>query len=38
MLGMVNIGLIGFVFDVGLRYVQRRMLYWVPEVQTSLQK
>ncbi len=38
MLGMVNIGLIGFAFDVGLRYVQRRMLYWVPEVQASLQK
>ena len=38
MLGMVNIGLIGFAFDVGLRNVQRRMLYWVPEVQASLQK
>ena len=38
MLGMVNIGLIGFAFDVGLRHVQRRMLDWVPETQASLQK
>lgn len=38
MLGMVNIGLIGFVFDFGLRYVQRRMLYWVPQVHASLQR
>jgi NitT/TauT family transport system permease protein len=31
MLGMVNIGVIGFLFDAALRFVQRRMLYWVPE-------
>ena len=37
-LGVVVIGVVGFVFDVGLRQVQRRMLYWVPEDQASLQK
>ena len=37
-LGIVVIGVIGFGFDVALRYVQRRMLYWIPEVQASLQK
>ena len=38
MIGMVVIGIVGFVFDVVLRTVQRRMLYWVPEAQASLQK
>ena len=38
MIGMVVIGAVGFVFDVILRTIQRRMLYWVPEVQASLQK
>ena len=36
MLGMLNIGIIGFLFDVGLRIVQRRLLYWVPELQATL--
>jgi NitT/TauT family transport system permease protein len=38
MIGMVVIGAVGFAFDVVLRFVQRRALYWVPEVQASLQK
>ncbi len=38
MLGMVVIGLVGFAFDIVLRFIQRRMLYWVPEEQASLQK
>ena len=38
MIGMVVIGIVGFIFDVVLRTIQRRMLYWVPEVQASLQK
>ena len=38
MIGMVVIGIVGFAFDVVLRTVQRRMLYWVPEVQASLNK
>ena len=37
MLGMVVIGLVGFAFDIVLRFVQHRMLYWVPEDQASLQ-
>ena len=36
MLGVLNIGIIGFLFDVGLRIVQRRLLYWVPELQATL--
>jgi NitT/TauT family transport system permease protein len=36
MIGMMNIGIIGFLFDVGLRLVQRRLLYWVPELQATL--
>ncbi len=36
MLGVLNIGIIGFLFDVGLRNVQRRLLYWVPELQATL--
>jgi len=36
MLGMLNIGIIGFLFDVGLRIVQRRLLYWVPDLQATL--
>ena len=35
-LGMLVIGVLGFTFDVLLRYVQRRMLYWVPEEQAAL--
>lgn len=38
MIGMVVIGMVGFVCDIALRFVQRRMLYWVPETQASLQK
>ncbi len=38
MIGMVVIGMVGFAFDIVLRFVQRRALYWVPEVQASLQK
>jgi len=38
MIGMVVIGIVGFVFDSLLRYVQKRVLYWIPEVQASLQK
>jgi len=38
MLGMVNLGIIGFLFDVALRFVQRRMLYWVPESQALYQQ
>ena len=38
MIGMVVIGIVGFVFDSMLRYVQKRVLYWIPEVQASLQK
>ena len=38
MVGMVVIGIVGFIFDVVLRTIQRRMLYWVPEVQASLQR
>ena len=38
MIGMVVIGIVGFVFDLILRYIQGRMLYWVPEVQASLQR
>ena len=38
MIGMVVIGIVGFLFDAVLRTIQRRMLYWVPEVQASLQK
>ena len=38
MIGMVVIGMVGFVSDIALRFVQRRMLYWVPETQASLQK
>ena len=38
MVGMVVIGIVGFVFDIVLRTIQRRMLYWVPEVQASLQR
>jgi NitT/TauT family transport system permease protein len=38
MIGMVVIGIVGFVFDIVLRTIQRRMLYWVPEVQASLQR
>ncbi len=38
MIAMVVIGVVGFLFDVVLRFVQRRALYWVPEVQASLQK
>ena len=38
MIGMVVIGIVGFVFDIALRFVQRRVLYWVPETQASLQK
>ena len=30
-LGMLVIGVLGFLFDVVLRIVQRRMLYWLPE-------
>lgn len=37
-LGIFVIGLIGFLFDLALRSLQRYMLYWVPEVQASLQK
>lgn len=37
-LGIVVIGVVGFVFDVGLRQVQRRMLYWVVADQAWLQK
>lgn len=36
MIGMVVIGMVGFVFDMALRFVQRRMLYWVPVTQTLL--
>ena len=38
MIGMVVIGVVGFVFDLILRAIQRRMLYWVPEAQVSLQR
>ena len=38
MIGMVVIGVVGFVFDLVLRTIQRRMLYWVPEAQASLQR
>ena len=38
MIGMVVIGIVGFAFDVALRFVQRRVLYWVPEIQASLPK
>ena len=37
-LGIVIIGVIGFGFDAALRTIQRRMLYWIPEVQASLQR
>lgn len=37
-LGILIIGLIGYLFDLALRSLQRYMLYWVPEVQASLQK
>jgi NitT/TauT family transport system permease protein len=33
---IVLIGLIGFAFDYGLRLLQRRLLYWVPNGQGSL--
>ncbi len=38
MIGMVVIGAVGGISDLILRYIQRRMLYWVPETQASLQK
>ena len=38
MIGMVVIGIVGFIFDSMLRYVQKRVLYWIPEVQGSLPK
>jgi len=38
MIGMVVIGIVGFTFDQVLRHVQKRVLYWVPEIQASLQK
>jgi NitT/TauT family transport system permease protein len=37
-LGILVIGIIGFLFDAALRLLQRHMLYWVPEVQASLQR
>ena len=37
-LGILIIGLIGYLFDLALRSLQRYMLYWVPEEQASLQK
>jgi len=37
-LGIVVIGFVGFLFDLALKQVQRRVLYWVPEVQASLAK
>ncbi len=36
MLGMLNIGIIGFLFDFALRFVQRRLLHWVPELTATL--
>lgn len=37
-LGIFVIGAVGYLFDVALRVAQRKLLYWVPEVQASLQK
>jgi NitT/TauT family transport system permease protein len=37
-LGLVVIGLVGFLFDFALRQVQRRMLYWVSEEPVGIQK
>lgn len=37
-LGIFVIGVIGFLFDVVLRWAQRRLLYWLPATQASLQK
>lgn len=36
MLGMLNIGIIGFLFDFALRFVQRRLLHRVPELTATL--
>ena len=38
MIGIVVLGALGWIFDIVLRAIQNRMLYWVPEVQASLQK
>ena len=38
MVGIVVLGALGWVFDIVLRAIQNRMLYWVPETQASLQK
>lgn len=35
-LGMLVIGVIGFVFDSLLRLVQRHMLYWLPQEQMAV--
>jgi NitT/TauT family transport system permease protein len=32
---MTLIGLTGFLFDVALRQIQNRVLYWVPESAVS---
>ena len=37
-MGLVIIGLAGFLFDLALRLVQRQMLYWVSEEPVALQK
>jgi ABC-type nitrate/sulfonate/bicarbonate transport system permease component len=33
---MTVIGLTGFALDAGLREVQRRLLYWVPQGKGTL--
>ena len=38
MIAIVVLGALGWIFDIILRYIQNRMLYWVPDVQASLQK
>ena len=30
------IGILGFLFDLGLRMLQKRILYWVPETKGML--
>ena len=38
MIGIVVLGALGWIFDIVLRAIQHRMLYWVPEVHAALQK
>ena len=38
MIGMVVIGAVGFAFDMVLRLIQRRVLYWVPDIQSGMAK